>query len=101
MTSAREMFTLAAARGCGVVAGVFFAFSTFVMNALARLAPAEGIAAMQSINRTAINPLFMIALFATAIACVVLAVWAIVTWGEPGSWWTLAAAALYLGSRSL
>ncbi len=36
---------------CGLVAGVFFAFSTFVMSGLARLPPADGIRAMQSINR--------------------------------------------------
>lgn len=30
--------------GCGLVAGVFFAFSTFIMSALARLKAAEGIA---------------------------------------------------------
>ncbi|MCV3214187.1 hypothetical protein OGM63_11805 [Plectonema radiosum NIES-515] len=39
-----------------------FAFSTFVMNALGRLQPNEGIAVMQSINIKAINPLFMVAL---------------------------------------
>ena len=38
------------ALGCGLIAGVFFAFSAFVMKALALLPPAQGIAAMQSIN---------------------------------------------------
>jgi len=38
---------LLVALGCGLVAGVFFAFSTFVMPALARLQPPQGIAAMQ------------------------------------------------------
>lgn len=33
--------------------GVFFAFSTFVMDGLRRLPPAQGIAAMQSIMRRA------------------------------------------------
>ncbi|MBV9385871.1 MAG: hypothetical protein JOZ78_05520 [Chroococcidiopsidaceae cyanobacterium CP_BM_ER_R8_30] len=42
---------LLAAIGCGLVAGVFFAFLTFVMNALARLQPKDGIAAMQSYQR--------------------------------------------------
>jgi uncharacterized membrane protein len=32
------------------VGGIFFAFSAFVMKALDRLPPAQGIAAMQSIN---------------------------------------------------
>ena len=48
---------LLSALGCWLMAGVFFAFSTFVMKALARLQPAQGIAAMQAINITAINPL--------------------------------------------
>jgi uncharacterized membrane protein len=71
MWFARYLFylTFTAAIGCGLVAGVFFAFSTFVMPALARLQPAQGIAAMQSINITAINPLFMLALLGTAVAC--------------------------------
>ncbi|MGG6293630.1 hypothetical protein ACQ4M4_04325 [Leptolyngbya sp. AN02str] len=45
--------------GCGLIAGIFFAFSTFVMNALAQQPPAQGIATMQSINITVINPWFM------------------------------------------
>ena len=42
--------TLFSALGCGLVAGIFFAFSTFVMKALTHLLPGQGIAAMQSIN---------------------------------------------------
>jgi uncharacterized membrane protein len=61
--------TLATALGCGLAAGVFFAFSSFVMSGLDRLPPAQGLAAMQSINITAVRPLFMTALFGTAVAC--------------------------------
>jgi hypothetical protein len=43
--------TLASALGCGLVAGVFFAFSTFVMAALRRLKPEEGIAAIPNMPR--------------------------------------------------
>ena len=50
------------ALGCGLIAGVFFAFSAFVMKALARLPAAQAIAAMQSINIVAVTPLFMTAL---------------------------------------
>jgi uncharacterized membrane protein len=60
--------TLFAALGCGLVAGVFFAFSTFVMKALARLPAPQGIAAMQSINVIVINPWFMTAFLGTAAA---------------------------------
>ena len=69
--------TLANALGCGLVAGVFFAFSSFVMAALRRLQPEEGIAAMQSINIVVVTPVFMTALFGTAVASLALAVWAV------------------------
>jgi uncharacterized membrane protein len=65
---------LATVLGCGLIAGVFFAFSAFIMSALARIEPTQGITAMQSINITVINPLFMTALFGTAAACVFLAI---------------------------
>jgi len=73
--------TLATALGCGLNAGVFFAFSTFVMPALKRLPPAQGIAAMQSINKLALTPAFMAALFGTAVACLGLLAWAAISWG--------------------
>src|SRR5215208_1714033 len=56
------------ALGCGLVAGVFFAFSTLVMPALKRLPPAHGIAAMQSINKLAVTAAFMTTPFGTAVA---------------------------------
>ena len=87
---------LFAALGCGLIAGVFFAFSTFVMNALARLPSAQGIAAMQAINITAINPLFMVALFGTAAACIFLAVTALLKWHQPGAAYLLLGSLLYL-----
>jgi len=50
---------LKAVLGCGLVGGIFFGFSAFIMKALKRLPPAQGIAAMQCINVTVINPLFI------------------------------------------
>ncbi|MBN4003777.1 anthrone oxygenase family protein [Nostoc sp. LPT] len=92
----RFPLTLFTALGCGLVAGVFFAFSTFVINALARLQPKEGIIAMQSINITAINPLFMVALFGTAVACIFLAVSSVLKWDQPGAAYLLIGSLLYL-----
>lgn len=90
------VLTLLAALGCGVIAGAFFAFSTFVMKALGRLPPAQGIAAMQSINVVVINPLFMSALFGTAAACLVLAGWSVLRWNRPGAAFLLTGSLLYL-----
>jgi uncharacterized membrane protein len=88
--------TFAAALGAGVVGGVFFAFSNFVMPALARLPAAGGIAAMNSINITVITPTFMTVLFGTGLICLVLIAAAILGWGQPGAWWLLAGAVIYL-----
>ena len=88
--------TLATALGCGLVAGVFFAFSTFVMPALKRLPPAHGIAAMQSINKLAVTPAFMTALFGTAAACLGMAAWAAISSSGRPAALVLAGAALYI-----
>jgi uncharacterized membrane protein len=88
--------TLLACLGCGLAAGVFFAFSAFVMKAFARLPPAAGIAAMQSVNAAAVTPVFMTALFGTAAACAVLTVWSIVNSQQAYAVFLLTGSALYL-----
>jgi uncharacterized membrane protein len=93
--------TLVSALGCGLVAGVFFAFSTFVMKALARLPPVQGIAAMQSINRVVINSWFMAPFLGTAVACVILAGASLVRWDGSGTAWLLGGSLLYLAGTLL
>jgi uncharacterized membrane protein len=93
--------TLFAALGCGLIAGVFFAFSAFVMKALARLPPGEGIAAMQSINVAVLNPWFLGAFFGTAAACVIALTWSLLRWHEPGAVYLFLGAVLYLAGSLL
>lgn len=88
--------TLTAALGCGIIAGVFFAFSTFVMPALGRVPAATGLHAMQAINVTVLNRWFLGAFIGLAPLCVALAVAAGQRWGEPGSALLLAGSAVYL-----
>ena len=64
--------------GTGLVAGIFFAFSVFVMRALGRLPPTSGITAMRSINVAVLNPVFFAAFFGTAVLSLALAVAALV-----------------------
>jgi uncharacterized membrane protein len=96
MSAVVLLLTVAAALGAGAVSGVFFAYSTFTMSALRRLAPASGAAAMQSINREAPRPPLMALMFGTAAASLALGVVAALDLGEPSSVYLLLGAALYL-----
>ena len=53
--------------GSALIGGAFFAFSSFIMKALARVPSSEGIAVMQSINVVVINPSFIGAFIGTAL----------------------------------
>ena len=66
------------------------------MRALARMPSPTGIAAMQSINVSVINPWFITALFGPAVICCVLAVISMLQWNRQGSAFVLAGSALYL-----
>jgi uncharacterized membrane protein len=88
--------TLLCLLGCGLIAGAFFAFSTFVMKALARLPPAQGIAAMQSINVVVLNPWFLGVFLGTAAACVLASIVSLVRWQQSNAAFLLTGALLYL-----
>jgi uncharacterized membrane protein len=102
--SAREIvmtlftiLTIIAIIGSGLTAGIFFAFSTFVMAALGRLQAEQGIAAMQSINITVINPWFFTVFFGTpAISAIPL-----FRWSEPGSALILVASVVLIAGSLL
>ncbi|ASC73229.1 hypothetical protein XM38_041910 [Halomicronema hongdechloris C2206] len=87
---------LFAAIASALTAGIFFAFSTFVMQALAQQPPSQGIATMQSINITVINPWFMTAFFGPGLVSLGLAIVAVNQWGTSDSLYWLAGGLLYL-----
>lgn len=89
---------LAAALGSGLIAGLFFAFSTFIMAALAARPPAEGMAAMVSINRVILRSLFMPVFFGTALLAAGLGIHAVAQPSPVSSWLIAGAAAYLLGS---
>jgi uncharacterized membrane protein len=93
--------TLISALSSGLMAGVFFAFSAFVMKALSRLPAAQSIAAMQSINAAAFNPLFGAAFAGTAAACALLAGASLFLWHKPAGMFHLAGGLLYLAGSLL
>jgi uncharacterized membrane protein len=82
--------------GSGLTAGIFYAFSSFVMAALARIPPEQGITAMNSINVTVINPWFLTVFLGTPAICAVLALMALFKWNEPGAALIIAASLVYI-----
>ena len=91
-----DILTFAAVLGSGLVAGIFFAFSTFVMRALGRLPANQGLAAMKAINVTVLNPWFFLAFFGTGAVCLPVAFLALGSAAGTHRAYLLAACALYL-----
>jgi uncharacterized membrane protein len=88
--------TIVAAIGSGVVAGVLFAFSAIVMRALRHIPPPYGVSAMQSINRFAVTPVFMLVLLGTAGISAVLGILVATRLPDAPALVTLAGCLLYL-----
>ncbi|MFI2376668.1 DUF1772 domain-containing protein [Streptomyces sp. NPDC018964] len=86
--------------GTGLTAGVFCAFSTFVMRGLATLPPAQGVAAMRAVNVPAVRPAFMLLFLGTAVLCAVVTVVTFVLWPDEGAVEMLVGGVLYLAGSS-
>jgi uncharacterized membrane protein len=82
--------------GAAIVAGVFFAFSSFVMKALGQLPPSQGIAAMQRINVVVLNPVFLGVFVGTAVLAGIAVFAGFFPWGAPRSLLLFAAGLAYL-----
>ena len=87
--------------GSALIGGVFFAFSSFVMKALAALPSSKGIAAMQSINVVVINPSFLGAFMGTAVLSLVMAWLAFRGWDYPSALFFLGGAIFYFAGTFL
>ena len=81
--------------GCGMMAGIYFAFSTFIMASLSKIAPPAGIAAMQSINDVILRSPFMPLFFGTSLVAAGVVVMAVRDQAIPGGVWLLSAGAVY------
>lgn len=85
-----------AAIGSGIICGIFFAFSSFVMTALERIPPPQGVAAMNSINVTVINPGFMTVFAGTALLSLLIGIRSLFMWNQGGAKLALVASIVYL-----
>jgi uncharacterized membrane protein len=78
--------------GCGVLGGVYFAFSAFIMRALADIEPAAGAAAMNAINRVILRSAFMPLFLGSTLGCAALAVFGLTF----GSWLLFAGGVIHV-----
>lgn len=91
-----EAIIVASITGAGLITGLLFAFSNFVMRALADLPSDKGMFAMQRINKTIVNPVFLLLFLGTPLLCLLIAVQSVTRLGEPGSLFLLIGALAYL-----
>jgi len=86
----------AAVVACGLIAGVFLAFSDFVMKSLFAASPASGIQAMQLINRKVYGSVFMALLIAMLVISVALVPYAVAYMTSPAVAWIICGCVLYV-----
>lgn len=82
--------------GCGLMAGLYFAFSAFIMTALSRVPQAHGVSAMQSINAVILKSPFMPLFYGTTLASLALAGIALLGWSGVAASATIVAGIIYI-----
>lgn len=86
----------AAALGSGIIGGIFFAFSTFIMNSFSEIPNESGISAMNAINRVIVRSWFMPIFVGMVVLSIILVVIAIRNWEFSTGGLIIAGAALYV-----
>jgi len=82
--------------GSAISGGVFFAFFSFVMGALAPVPPSQGIGAMQSSNVVVLNRSFLGIFMGTALLSIAVIVLSLLSPVKTSTVFMIAAALLYL-----
>ncbi|GAA1779440.1 DUF1772 domain-containing protein [Agromyces lapidis] len=96
MSAVATVLLVIAIVGTGLVSGVFFAFSGFVVQGLDRLPPTDAARAMREINVTAVRAPLMLAIFGTALLVIAVATMTFFGAYPGGEWWIVGSAVLYL-----
>ncbi len=80
----------------GLMAGIYFAFSVFIMKSLAELPVIQAAKAMNKINNVIVNTLFLPVFFGSTLWCAGLIVWSIADWQTGSSLLVVVAALVYI-----
>lgn len=86
---------------CGLLSGLYFAFSAFIMTALRRIEQVQGISAMNSINSTILRSAFMPLFLSSTLASLILLVVGFFRRSEPGSMAMIAGGLIYVSGMFL
>ena len=89
-----------AAISAGLMAGVYFAFSGFIMRSLDSLDASKAIDAMNAINEIILRSWFMPLFFGSSLLYLLLAVLALFDWSDPNAPLLLTAGLSYFGGMS-
>jgi len=87
---------LIASLGAGLMAGVYFAFSTFIMRSFDQLGAVQAADAMNTINEVILRSWFMTLFFGSTLLYAVLAGYAVFDTDLAGRWWLFAAGLIYV-----
>lgn len=82
--------------GSAIMAGLFFAFSVFVLQSFTLLLPSQAISAMQSINTNITKPLFILVFVGTAIVSMLLGMSSVTRLDERSAVYALIGCVLFL-----
>ena len=84
------------ALGSGIIGGIFFAFSTFIMTSFASISTESGVAAMNAIDRVIVRSWFMPVFIGMVVVSAVLVILAVRQWSMGSGSLIIAGAALYI-----
>jgi len=80
----------------GLMAGIYFSFSVFIMKSLAQLPAMQAAQAMNKINDVIVNTSFLPVFFITTLWYAGLIVWSFASWQGQQSMWVIAVAVIYV-----
>ncbi len=80
----------------GLMAGIYAAFSGFIMRSFATLDIALAIAAMNAINTAILRSPFMPLFFGSTVTALLMVIAGLWQWGEPGADTALASGVIYV-----
>lgn len=85
-----------ASLSAGLMAGVYLAFSTFIMRSFDQLGAVQAADAMNTVNEVILRSWFMALFFGSTLLYAVLAGYAVFAADLAGRWWLFAAGLIYV-----